>query len=137
MVAMGLLLGIGAWKYLAGDLPDFSGVAEEGQLTLDGVAPSGVGLLLGVKLYDVLHAFASGGAAVTGVEAISNGVPAFRKPEWRNARQTLVIMGVGLGVMFLGLSALAAEIHVRLFESGSPTVISQIGKAVFGGGADR
>ena len=92
------------------------------------------GLLLGVKLYDVLHAFASGGAAVTGVEAISNGVPAFRKPEWRNARQTLVIMGVGLGVMFLGLSALAAEIHVRPFESGSPTVISQIGEAVFGGG---
>ncbi len=135
MVAMGLLLGIGAWKYLAGDLPDFSGVVEEGQLTLDGVAPSGVGLLLGVKLYDVLHAFASGGAAVTGVEAISNGVPAFRKPEWRNARQTLVIMGTGLGVMFLGLSALAAEIHVRPFESGTPTVISQIGKAVFGGGA--
>jgi amino acid transporter len=135
MVTMGLLLGIGAWKYLAGDLPDFSGVVEEGQLTLEGVAPSGVGLLLGVKLYDVLHAFASGGAAVTGVEAISNGVPAFRKPQWRNARQTLVVMGCGLGVMFLGLSALAAEIHVRPFESGSPTVISQIGKAVFGGGA--
>jgi amino acid transporter len=135
MLTMGLLLGIGAWKYLAGDLPDFSGVVEDGQLTLEGVAPSGVGLLLGVKLYDVLHAFASGGAAVTGVEAISNGVPAFRKPEWRNARQTLVIMGVGLGVMFLGLSALAAEIHVRPFESGTPTVISQVGKAVFGGGA--
>jgi amino acid transporter len=134
MVTMGLLLGIGAWKYLAGDLPDFSGVVEEGQLTLEEVAPSGVGLLLGVKLYDVLHAFASGGAAVTGVEAISNGVPAFRKPEWRNARQTLVIMGTGLGVMFLGLSALAAEIHVRPFEGGTPTVISQIGEAVFGGG---
>jgi amino acid transporter len=134
MATMGLLLGIGAWKYLAGDLPDFSGVVEEGQLTLEDVAPSGVGLLLGVKLYDVLHAFASGGAAVTGVEAISNGVPAFRKPEWRNARQTLVIMGTGLGVMFLGLSALAAEIQVRPFEGGTPTVISQIGEAVFGGG---
>jgi len=135
MLTMGLLLGIGAWKYLAGDLPDFTGVTQEGQLTLEGVAPSGVGLLLGVKLYDVLHAFASGGAAVTGVEAISNGVPAFKKPEWRNARQTLVIMGTGLGVMFLGLSALAAEMHVLPYESGTPTVISQIGEAVFGGGA--
>jgi Amino acid permease len=68
------------------------------------------------------------------VEAISNGVPAFHKPEWRNARQTLVIMGTGLGVMFLGISALAAVIHVTPFESGSPTVIAQIGEAVFGGG---
>jgi amino acid transporter len=135
MLTMGFLLGIGAWKYLAGDLPNFSGVVEEGQLTLTQPEVSGVGFLLGVKLYDVLHAFASGGAAVTGVEAISNGVPAFRKPEWRNARQTLVLMGTGLGVMFLGLSALAAEMHVRPFEEGTPTVISQIGEGVFGGGA--
>jgi amino acid transporter len=135
MVTMGFLLGIGAWKYLAGDLPNFSGVVEEGQLTLTQPEVSGVGFLLGVKLYDVLHAFASGGAAVTGVEAISNGVPAFQEPQWRNARQTLVIMGTGLGVMFLGLSALAAEMHVRPFEEGTPTVISQIGEGVFGGGA--
>jgi Amino acid permease len=134
MGTMAFLLGIGAWKFLAGDLPDFSGVVHEGQLTLDGVGVSGVGLLLGVRLYDVLHAFASGGAAVTGVEAISNGVPAFRKPEWRNARKTLVLMGTGLGVMFLGLSALAAEMEIRPFETGTPTVISQIGESVFGGG---
>ncbi len=134
MVTMAFLLGIGAWKYLGGDLPDYSGVVKDGQLTLDGVGVSGVGFLLGVKLYDVLHAFASGGAAVTGVEAISNGVPAFRKPAWRNARQTLVLMGTGLGVMFLGLSALAAKMEVRPFETGTPTVISQIGKGVFGGG---
>jgi amino acid transporter len=134
MVTMALLLGIGAWKYAAGDLPDFAGVVQEGQLELDGVGVSGIGLLLGVRLWDVLHAFASGGAAVTGVEAISNGVPAFRKPAWRNARQTLVIMGTGLGVMFLGLSALAAAMHVRPYEEGTPTVISQIGEGVFGGG---
>jgi amino acid transporter len=120
MVTMAFLLGIGAWKYLSGDLPDYSGIVKDGQL--------------GVRLYDVLHAFASGGAAVTGVEAISNGVPAFRKPEWRNARRTLVLMGTGLGVMFLGLSALAAKMEVRPFETGTPTVISQIGKGVFGGG---
>src|SRR4030095_9588893 len=84
--------------------------------------------------FDVLHAFASGGAAVTGVEAISNGVPAFRQPAWRHARQTLVLMGSGLGVMFLGISALAAAIHVTPFENGSPTVIAPIGEAVYGHG---
>ena len=67
----------------------------------------------GATLFVVLHAFASGGAAVTGVEAISNGVPAFREPAWRNARTTLVIMGSLLGVMFLGLSMLAAKCTPR------------------------
>ena len=66
------------------------------------------GLFYGAGIFGVLHAFASGGAAVTGVEAISNGVPAFKEPAWKNARQTLVVMGIGLGIMFLGLSALAA-----------------------------
>ena len=72
-----------------------------------------------------------GGAAVTGVEAISNGVPAFKKPEWKNARTTLVIMGSCSALMFLGLSFLASQVHVAPFER-HPTVISQIGKQVFG-----
>jgi amino acid transporter len=84
--------------------------------------------------YVVLHAFASGGAAVTGVEAVSNGVPAFRKPEWKNARTTLVIMGSTLGVMFLGVSALAAHLHATPYVSGTPTVISQVGDFVYGPG---
>jgi len=131
MAAMAFLLGIGLWKYLAGDLP-VVGRRVEGNVEWGDA--SGVGLLMGVSVFRVLHAFASGGAAVTGVEAISNGVPAFRQPAWRNARQTLVVMGTGLGVMFLGLSALAAHIQVSPFESGTPTVISQIGEVVFGGG---
>jgi amino acid transporter len=85
-----------------------------------------------ISLFLVLHAFASGGAAVTGVEAISNGIPAFRRPEWRNARTTLMWMGSLLGVMFLGLSFLAFRLHVT--PSETKTVISQIGRAVFGGG---
>ena len=89
---------------------------------------------MGAALFVVLHAFASGGAAVTGVEAISNGVPAFRKPAWKNARQTLVIMGTLLGIMFLGLSVLAAQMHVAPFDEGTPTVISQIGELVYGSG---
>ena len=86
-----------------------------------------------IGLFLVLHAFASGGAAVTGVEAISNGIPAFRPPEWRNARTTLMWMGSLLGVMFLGLSFLAYRLQVVPTEA--KTVISQVGRAVFGGGS--
>ena len=77
-------------------------------------------LFYGAGLFGVLHAFASGGAAVTGVEAISNGVPAFKEPAWKNARQTLVVMGIGLGIMFLGLSALASVVKVGPDPSGTP-----------------
>ena len=131
MVNMVVLLGLGAWKYATGDLP-VMGTFVKGNIHH---GSPGTGLLLGAGLYVVLHAFASGGAAVTGVEAISNGVPAFKQPAWQNARQTLVLMGSGLGVMFLGLSALAARIKVSPFEGGTPTVISQIGEAVYGKGA--
>lgn len=81
-------------------------------------------------MFLVLHAFASGGAAVTGVEAISNGVPAFRPPEWRNARTTLMWMGSLLGVMFLGLSFLAVKL--RAVPTETETLNSQIARAVFG-----
>ncbi len=82
----------------------------------------------------MLKAFASGGAAVTGVEAISNGVTAFRRPEWLNARKTLFIMGGILATLFLGLSALSTKVHPIPYKSGTPTVISQVAKGVFGGG---
>ncbi|MGH9124306.1 MAG: amino acid permease, partial [Acidimicrobiales bacterium] len=70
----------------------------------------------------------------TGVEAISNGVTAFRRPEWLNARRTLIIMGATLGALFLGLSSLSTQVHPIPFISGTPTVISQVGKQVFGAG---
>ena len=85
------------------------------------------------SIFLLLHAFASGGAAMTGVEAISNGVPAFRKPEWKNARSTLMVMGTCLGIMFIGISVLAARLHV--YPNEQKTVIAQIASAVFGGGA--
>src|SRR6202011_395633 len=94
----------------------------------------GSGLFMGAALFVMLRAFASGGAAVTGVEAISNGVPAFREPSWRNARTTLVWMGSLLGAMFIGLSVLAGRTHAAPFETGPPTVISRVGKLVYGSG---
>jgi amino acid transporter len=86
-----------------------------------------VGVLL------VLHAFAAGCTALTGVEAISNGVPAFRSPEARNARRTLVAMGAILGSLFVGVSFLAVRVGVRPYESGNPTLIGQLARWVLGG----
>ncbi|HSO53198.1 MAG TPA: APC family permease [Actinomycetes bacterium] len=86
---------------------------------------------LGVLL--VLHAFAAGCTALTGVEAISNGVPAFRPPEARNARRTLVAMGMILGSLFIGVSFLAVRMGVRPYESGNPTLIGQLARWVLGG----
>jgi uncharacterized membrane protein len=72
---------------------------------------------------------------VTGVEAISNGVPAFRKPEWRNAQITLVWMGLILGSSFLAVSFLAARLHVVPIADESKSVLAIIAEAVYGTGA--
>ncbi|QXC61759.1 APC family permease [Aquihabitans sp. G128] len=91
---------------------------------------------VGVKamyFFLLLKAFAAGGAAMTGVEAISNGVPAFKKPEAKNATSTLMVMGACLGSMFIGISFLAAKLHT--VPSEKVTVISQIARATFGAGA--
>ncbi len=85
-----------------------------------------------VGLFVLLRAFAQGCTAMTGTEAISNGVPAFKPPEWKNARATLVWMGILLGTMFLGLSFLAVQVGV--LPADDETVISQIGRTVFGAG---
>jgi amino acid transporter len=125
---MVVLLGLGLGRLFFGDLP----LADDGQEGLVDFGSQSGGLIMGASLFVVLHAFASGGAAVTGVEAISNGVPAFRQPAWRNARTTLVIMGSLLGAMFLGLSILGAHMKVAPFAEGTPTVISQIGELIYG-----
>jgi amino acid transporter len=86
-----------------------------------------------IGLFVLLRAFAQGCTAMTGTEAISNGVPAFKPPEWANARTTLVWMGILLASMFMGLSYLAVQLGV--LPADEETVISQIGRTVFGGGA--
>jgi amino acid transporter len=134
MFNMGILLVYGLVRFLGGDLDAITQYAE-GTIHLPGDPVSASdGLFYGATAYLLAKAFASGGAAVTGVEAISNGVPAFREPAWKHARQTLVVMGIGLGVMFLGLSLLASRIKVIPFEEGTPTVLAQIGEAVYGTG---
>jgi amino acid transporter len=87
-----------------------------------------------VGTFLLLKAFSSGCAALTGVEAISNGVTAFRPPEARNAGITMIWMSTILGTLFLGITYLARHLQVS-YDVGSETVISQVGRAVFGSGA--
>ncbi len=79
----------------------------------------------------VLRAFSSGSAALTGVEAISNGIPAFKKPEPQNAATTLMMMALILGVLFIGITVLANQLGVR--HSGEISAPAQIAKTVFSG----
>jgi amino acid transporter len=120
LVSMLALIGIGIARTMIGDQPTV------GDVTTAAVPIESLGLLL------LMRAFADGCSAITGVEAVSNGVPAFRSPEARNARTTLAIMGVLVGVMFLGISWLATASGA--VPSPNETVISQLGRAVFGTG---
>lgn len=128
-------------------LPTYSFVAVMGLLILVGVGrcafaacPQAVTADLPVEpeqaltLFLVLRAFASGATALTGVEAISNGVTAFRYPQSRNAASTLGIMGVIAVTLFLGISFLAVATGVRPTEGQELTVVAQIAQAVLGQG---
>ncbi len=131
MIMMALLAVAALLKGLTGGLEQIVPVVGKEPIPFgtDGIQNA---FLYGAGIYVVLKAFASGGAAVTGVEAISNGVPAFKEPAWKNARTTLIIMGFISGSMFLTVSVLASKLHPLPYEGGTPTVISQIGRAIFG-----
>lgn len=85
-----------------------------------------------ISLFLILRAFSAGCAALTGVEAISDGVLAFKTPEWKNARVTLTWMGVLLGIMFLGITYLANVYHI-VPEEGQ-TAVSLLGRQILGMG---
>ena len=86
-----------------------------------------------LSIFLILKSFAAGCSAMTGVEAISNGVPAFKKPETRNAAITLTWMAVILGTLFTGITLLATSYHIEANAAGNPTVIGQIAQQVFTG----
>ncbi len=94
----------------------------------------GSGLLMGLAFISLLRSFANGGSSLTGLEAISNGVSAFRRPEARNARVTLVAMSSVLAFLVFGVSMLARWTHAVPYAAGSPTVLSQEVVAVAGHG---
>ncbi|MGD0122855.1 MAG: APC family permease [Candidatus Limnocylindrales bacterium] len=81
----------------------------------------------------LLKAFAGGSVALTGVEAIANGVPSFKPPEAKNAANTLIIMAILLGTIFIGLTFVGLQYGVQATTPQGPTVLGQVGSAVFGG----
>jgi amino acid transporter len=92
----------------------------------------GSGVLMGLAFLTLLRAYANGGSSLTGLEAISNGVASFRRPESPNARATLVLMSCILGFLLLGTTLLAHWTHAMPYAAGSPTVVGQEIEAVFG-----
>ena len=115
-----ITLGIGFFRMVTGTLGQVEGV-EMLQHTAQN---------LGIFL--LLRAFSSGCTALTGVEAISNGVTAFREPRSRNASMTMIIMASILGVMFIGITVLANRIGA--LPSETETIISQLGRVIYGNG---
>ena len=87
---------------------------------------------IGVLL--LLKAFAGGSVALTGVEAIANGVPAFKPPEAKNAANTMTIMAVLLGVLFVGLTVVSIGYGLRPTEEGGPSIVAMAAGAAFGVG---
>ncbi|MBN1890907.1 MAG: APC family permease [Thermoflexales bacterium] len=120
IVMMAIALGAGIFRLLSGSLQPVSGV----EILHDTVQP--------LTWFLVLRAFSSGCAALTGIEAISNGITAFREPKSRNAAITLIWMSSLLVAMFVGLTVIAH--HVQALPSETETVVSQVGRAVLGRG---
>ncbi len=115
----------------------FNGTLDELATNLPGAVEVGQeqGLLTFAAIFILLRAFANGGSSLTGLEAISDGVALFQQPEHVNARRTLFVMSGLLGTLVLGVSWFAHKIHAMPYESGTPTVISQIAKTIVGDGA--
>jgi amino acid transporter len=126
ILSLGVTCIVGIFEVATGHVQPFSLPAQQAAGSIP-IAAAGV-----VTASILLKAFASGGAAVTGVEAISNGVPAFRKPEWRNAQITLMWMGLILSSTFLAVSYLAAKLHVVPVADESKSVLASIAQAVYG-----
>jgi amino acid transporter len=121
--SLGLLLLTGLYYHLSGGLPALRAAVPPPVLAEHTEA---------LTLFLILRAFAAGCTALTGVEAISNGVPAFRPPEAKNASITLIWMVSILGGMFLGITWLASLLGALPNEVTHETVVSQIGRALFG-----
>jgi len=127
VVTAGLVVVVGIVREIFGDLPRYG--HQAGMIPIVNEHHS---LLSGVAIFYLLKAFANGGASLTGLEAISNSVSALKPPTGPNARTVLTIMATLLGTLVLGISYLAYETHATPYDTGSPTVISQVAKAAFG-----
>jgi len=119
--SMLLMLAVGTYQLLFGQLTPVAVQTVATQTAVESVS-----------LFLLLRAFSSGCTALTGVEVISNGVPAFRPPEPKNAAITMITMAGILGVLFLGISTMAY--HLGVLPKDDETVVSQVARAIFGEG---
>ena len=123
-----LMIITGLIREALGSLPQYH-YPLPGQYT---AAHSHSGLIAFGMVFVLLRAFANGGSSLTGIEAVSNAVSAFKPPEGLNARRVLVTEGIILGTLVAGVSWLAHVTHAAPFTGGVPTVIAQEAKKVFG-----
>jgi amino acid transporter len=128
VVSVAAMIVAGLWRLADGDIDPIRYAPDQAALLHH------EGAVGAVTVFLVLRAFASGTTALTGVEAISNGVSAFRAPEAVNAKKTLMVMAAIMGTLFCGITYLAVRLEALPFSSGYPTVISQIARQVLGGG---
>ncbi len=126
--ATSTVIVIGVIREIFGELPHYE-INRAGQLP---VTDKGFEIMSSIGLFYLLKAFANGGSSLTGLEAISDGVSAFKDPPGRNARRTLVIMSSMLAFLVCGVGWLSMQTHAAPFAEGSPTVISQVARAVLG-----
>jgi amino acid transporter len=128
LFALATLIVYGLYRSYSGDLQPL----PPNHVALDELTHNGQ-LLGSVGVFLLLKAFSSGAVALSGVEAISNGVPAFKPPESKNAARTLVAMGAILATFFFGVSLLAHRLSPTASEH--ETILSILGRAVFGDGS--
>jgi amino acid transporter len=121
LLVMGITLAVGLYRYATGTLNTVTGV----ELATEAALP--------LTMFLILRAFSSGSTALTGIEAISNGITAFKEPKTRNAAITLTVMSAILVTLFLGITFLSRE--VQAIPSHEETVISQITRTIFGEGS--
>ena len=124
--SMLIVIGYGLFRYLAGDIPVYVPPPDEGAALHAAEGVQALGVLL------VLRAFASGAVGLTGTEAIADGVAAFKAPESKNARITLVVMATCFAAIFVGISFLASWLHIVPDPHEVETVNSQLTRTLVG-----
>ena len=124
-----LMIVVGIVRDALGNLPQQNIYALHGLYKIGPGASSFTSLVI---IFTLLKAFANGGASLTGIEAVSNAVSAFKPPEGLNARRVLVMEGLILGTLVAGISWIAHLTHAAPYKLGYPTVISQEANIVFG-----
>jgi amino acid transporter len=128
MVSLTIIVGV--IREFLGNLGTYDPEQIDGAVTIH----HGSGLVMGATVLIVLRAFANGGSSLTGVEAISNTVNAFRKPEGINARKVLTTMAMILAFLLAGVAWLAHATRATPYSDGYPSLLSEIARMVFGGG---